>query len=117
MALTKAKDRRKAKRMVITAVAEVSDFNSRVVHEGYVANVSATGVGVFLLKPLRVGSRVEVKLSFYATDGIGDARQIRGIVKRVEMFNNVYNTGIEFEHLDPKKDADLIQYLSLQNAL
>lgn len=109
-------DRRKSKRVLITATAEVSDLSGNMAQEGYVMNISSGGVGLFLKSPIQVGSPVEVKLSFYATTGIRDVRQIRGYVKRVELFSNVYNTGIEFEPLDPGKDQDLISYLSAQNA-
>lgn len=110
-------DRRESKRVVITAVAEVTDLNDHMTLEGYVANISTGGIGVFLLKPLKAGCQVEVKMSFYTNDGISDIQQIQGVVRRVEMFNNVYNTGIEFEGLDPKKDAELFSYLNLQTAL
>ncbi len=115
--MTSTKDRRKSKRVVITAVAEVTDLNDHETLEGYVANISTGGIGVFLLKPLKAGSQVEVKMSFYTNEGISDVQHVQGVVRRVEMFNNVYNTGIEFEGLDPKKDAELFSYLTLQNAL
>ena len=115
--MASTRERRKAKRVIITAVAEVSDLKTLSVQEGYVSNISSTGVGVFLKNSMTPGSRVEIKLSFYTTEGINDAKQIQGIVKRVEMLSNVYSTGIEFDRLDPKKDSELLSYLSVQQVL
>lgn len=83
-----------------------------VVEEGYVANVSVSGMGVFMRRPLKLQNPVEVKLSFYTLSGIKDAGEIKGKVKRVEPISNVYNIGIEFDGLNPEKDRELIAYLA-----
>ncbi len=49
-------ERRRAKRLVITAVAEVTDLENNLVLEGYVANISATGIGVFMKRPMNTQS-------------------------------------------------------------
>jgi ACT domain-containing protein len=105
-------DRRKAKRVVITAVAEVNDPEGNSILEGYVANISTTGISVFMKQPLKVDSKVEIKMSFYTTDGIKDVGQIAGKIKRVEPISKVYNIGIEFDGLHPVKDRELIVYLN-----
>jgi hypothetical protein len=104
-------ERRQAERHVITAVAEVSVIENNFSQEGYVINISETGVGVFMKHPLKLNSTVEIKMSFYTNTGIKDVEKIRGKVKRVAPFNSVYNIGIQFDKLDPKKDHDLISYL------
>jgi c-di-GMP-binding flagellar brake protein YcgR len=104
-------DRRKAKRVVITAIAEVNDPEKNSVQEGYVANISDTGIGVFMKEPLGISSRVEIKMSFYTMTGIKDVERVSGKVKRVEAFSNVYSIGIAFDGLDPRKDSELISYL------
>jgi c-di-GMP-binding flagellar brake protein YcgR len=105
-------DRRKAKRVVITAVAEVNHLEDNSMQEGYVANISTTGIGVFMKQPLKVGSPVEIKMSFYTTNGVKDVGQIMGKIKRVEPISQVYNIGIEFEGLHPARDRELISYLN-----
>jgi ACT domain-containing protein len=105
-------ERRRAKRLVITAVAEVADLENNLVLEGYVANISATGIGVFMKQPMKLNGRVEIKMSFYTMTGIKDVEQIKGKVKRVEQISNVYNIGIQFDGLGPVKDRELIAYLN-----
>lgn len=105
-------DRRRANRIVITAVAEVNNFEDNSIQEGYVANISTTGIGVFMKQPFKIGSQVEIKMSFYTTAGIKDVGQIKGKIKRVEPISKVYNIGIEFEGLHPVKDRELIAHLN-----
>ena len=105
-------ERRKAKRVIITAIAEVNSPESNSAQEGYVANISDTGIGVFMKQPLKLNSRVEIKMSFYTLTGIKDVEHIMGKIKRVEPFSNVYNIGIEFDGLNPVKDRELISYLT-----
>jgi len=109
--MSKKDERRKAKRLIITAVAEVNDLKDNFLQEGYVGNISVTGIGVFMRHPLEVGHQVEIKMSFYTLSGIKDVGQIRGKIKRVEPISNVCNVGIEFDGLDPTKDRELISYL------
>ncbi len=106
------KDRRKANRVIITAVAEVNDLTDNIIEEGYVANISVSGMGVFMRRPLKAQHPVEIKLSFYTLSGIKDAGQLKGRVKRVESISNVYNVGIEFDGLDHTKDRELMDYLT-----
>ncbi|MCI0530018.1 MAG: PilZ domain-containing protein [Nitrospira sp.] len=105
-------ERRQAKRVVITAVAEVTDPDNNLVQEGYVANISTSGIGVFMKRPLKLGNYVEIKMSFYTMGGIKDVEQIKGKVKRVEQISNVYNIGIQFDGLSSSKDRELIAYLN-----
>ncbi len=104
-------ERRKAKRVIITAVAEVNSFQDRLVQEGYVANISKTGIGVYMKRPFKLNRAVEIKMSFYTSTGVKDVERIAGKVKRVVPFANVYSVGIQFDGLDPKKDKELISYL------
>lgn len=105
-------ERRKAKRVVITAVAEVTDPVNNLVQEGYVANISTSGIGVFMKQSLKLGNRVEIKMSFYTMGGVKDVEQIKGTVRRVEQISNVHSIGIQFEGLNPSKDRELIAYLN-----
>jgi c-di-GMP-binding flagellar brake protein YcgR len=105
-------DRRKAERVVITAVAEVNSLEDNLMQEGYVANISTTGIGVFMKQPFKTGGQVEIKMSFYTMSGIKDLGQIRGKVKRVKSISKVYNIGIEFDGLHAVKDRELIAYLN-----
>ena len=105
-------ERRKAKRVIITAIAEVNSLEANSIQEGYVANISDKGIGVFMKQPLKLNSRVEIKMSFYTLNGIKDVERIMGKIKRVEPFSNVYSIGIEFDGLDPVKDRELISYLT-----
>lgn len=105
-------DRRKAKRVVITAVAEVTNLENHSVQEGYVTNISETGIGAFMKKSIKTGSRVEIKMSFYTMDGVKDVGNIKGKITRVESISKVYNIGIAFDGLDPGKDRELIAYLN-----
>ncbi len=104
-------DRREARRVIITCVAEVSSVGENHIQEGYVTSISRTGLGVFLQRPIKAKSEVNLKLSFFSVTGIKDIENIRGIVVWGERMRNVYHIGIQFARLDPKKDAELISYL------
>ena len=104
-------DRRKARRIIITCIAEVSPIEENYIQEGYVTSISRTGLGVFLQRPIKAKNEVNLKLSFFSITGIKDIENIRGTVVWGERMRNVYHIGIQFARLDPKKDAELISYL------
>jgi len=106
-----AKERRKGKRIVITCVAEVTSLSTHHFIEGYVTNISRSGLGLMAKKNLDKEEEVVIKLSFFALDGVEEVENVRGKVKRVQSIADVYSIGIQFKSLVQKEPSKIFTYI------
>ena len=105
------KERRKGKRIVITCVAEVTSLSTHRFIEGYVTNISRSGLGLMARKNLDKEEEVMIKLSFFALDGVEEVENVRGKVKRVQSIADVYSIGIQFKSLAQKEPTKILTYI------
>ncbi len=105
------KDRRKAKRVIITCVAELTCLSRNISLEGYVTNISRKGLGMMTRPRLEEGDEVIVKLSFFGVNGVNEVENIKGRAKRVQPLGNVFSLGIEFDKTVEQKSPELFSYI------
>ena len=105
------KERRKEKRVIITCVAEVTSLSTHKFIEGYVTNISRSGMGLMARKNLDKEEEVMIKLSFFALDGVEEVENVRGKIIRVQSLADVYSIGIKFKSLPQKETSKIFSYI------
>ncbi|MBI5197367.1 MAG: PilZ domain-containing protein [Nitrospirae bacterium] len=95
------KSRRKFRRLTIMGLGKIALQGEKKFQETYIANVSRGGAGIYLNKPLKVGT--EVIFSYPSTDpGTGNPEHPMksGVVVWCKRCGGVYAMGIKFDRVD-----------------
>ena len=91
------RSRRRWRRLSIMALGQIQVKGERKTQEAYVANLSRGGAGIYLHRPIRVGT--PLLLSYTFTDRSGQVQQHtrHGKVVWCRRFGAVYAMGIQFD--------------------
>lgn len=84
--------------------------------QGMVADISLTGIVLYLGKPLEGGAEVTLEILFHVSGGEVKSETVKGTTIYSNRIQNVYFVGIEFnQELNPKLQPAL--YSRIQNIL
>ncbi|MCP3678230.1 MAG: PilZ domain-containing protein [Deltaproteobacteria bacterium] len=97
------KQRRKSKRPYILAKVKIKLGGSAPSMEAVAINLSRKGIGVYTGRPLKQGSKVVIKLTFFDGKGFKTTEDAPGIVRWVLEMGGQYAAGIQFNTLILKK--------------
>jgi hypothetical protein len=87
-----------------------------VVRQGMVSEVSFGGIGLYLVRPLEVGVKVNLEIRFMAGGGAIRTVTVKGTTVYCKFMDDIYYVGVKFnEELNPKLHPNL--YSRIQNIL
>lgn len=109
----KANERRRDRRVVVTAVAEIEAIPPGNTAQGYITNLSRGGLGLFSQSSFLDGTDVLIRLTFFGSQGITESNPIRGIVTRCQPVGSVFSIGIQFVDLKKEANRNLLEQLDL----
>jgi|Deesub1362A_J573_1020465.scaffolds.fasta_scaffold37904_2 hypothetical protein len=89
------KSKRKHKRFPLFAIAELKCGNKSITT--MVDNISLQGIGLYSLKPLELGARVEIQIKFISTEGDEKSDTLTGTVVWSLRRDDIYMMGIVFD--------------------
>jgi hypothetical protein len=101
-------EKRRSKRIAITAVAEASMPDGKTL-TAYVANMSREGIGIYFKEPLAPGTELSIKLSYHNEQGELKSKKLGGEVKW--SYNGFYAVGIGLKGMTEKEHGDLLEYI------
>jgi len=90
---------------------ELNPVGKKRKYKGYVANISRSGMAIYITTPLKVKSSVELKLMFVDDEGVKWSEAVVGKVKWTRK-KFVAAAGIEFEGLTKKTQPTLLAILT-----
>ncbi|MDH4229108.1 MAG: PilZ domain-containing protein [Nitrospirota bacterium] len=104
-------ERRQAERFSITSLAdlEVGANEDRI--EAYVMNVSRNGVGLYSPKPLDIGKKITVHLTFNH-HGELHTESVTGKIIRCNPHVGVHLIGVRFEGLSDESHPELMGFIA-----
>lgn len=106
--------RRRHKRVPLTATATIQynvEEGSKQI-QAMVSDISLSGMGVYLDKPLREDTALSIEITFISTEGLITTASIQGESVYVREMGGMYFMGIEFdEEINPSTQPSLHQHL------
>ncbi len=93
------KSKRKSRRLTIVGIGFLRTNSENKSHEIYLTNFSKGGVGIYLHKPMKAGTRILITFTYRDTEGERRFEDQPGMIVWCSRCGSVYATGIRFDHL------------------
>ncbi len=103
-------DRRQHERFSITSLADLEVEDSGTHQEAYVMNVSRNGVGLYCHKPMELGQRVTVHLTFNHHSEL-HTESVCGAIIRSNPHVGVFLVGVRFDLMDESTHPELASFI------
>lgn len=92
--------------------ATIKVLKEKTVLDASIANISFSGIGLYLLTPIGKGKKVKLKISFIDNTGKIQKEMVEGKVDWQSKFGNTYLIGIIFdEELNTINQPKLVRHL------
>lgn len=90
------KSKRKSRRLTIMGIGLLKVYNDKKGQEVYIANVSKGGTGIYIHKPLKVGTEVSISFTRRDIEGERKYEDQPGVIAWCSRCGTVYAAGIKF---------------------
>lgn len=90
------KSRRKFRRLTIMGIGSLRIEGEKKNQEVYIANLSKGGTGIYIHKPLKVGTSVSITFTYRDIEGERRFEDQLGTIAWCSRCGSVYATGIKF---------------------
>ena len=95
------KSRRKVRRLTIVGIGFIKLNNEKKSQEVYLANLSKGGVGIYIHKPIKVGTVLSMTFTYRDIEGERRFEDQPGTIAWCSRCGSVYAAGIKFESSRP----------------